>query len=237
METTTGVAAHPAQYSEELLLPMIELLSGPAYLLPERAIYDPMAGRGDRLARLGELLGLRVSGSELEPEWIAHPFIAVRDCRDYFGEHDIIVTSPAYGNRLADQYLGTPEERLKRAADGKIPRRRSYAILLGRKLSEGNGAGIQWGAEYRDLHTRIMCHVVHNNLRPGGYFLLNIGSHFRGGKYQPVSEWFLELMLSTGLTLSESRYIETRGYRDGANRNDRVGGEHLYLFTKGKQGG
>lgn len=236
-----ATAKHPAPYSVELIEPIVEMLKpwAPNDEEPNLGIeyekmpmYDPMAGDGKRLASIAALLGVPHRGSELEPEFIADPLVTARDLRDYTGSHAIVVTSPAYGNRLADQYLGTPAERELRAATGKVPRRRGYAVALGRKCSPGSGAALQWGQKYRDLHFMLFQHVICYNVVDGGVLLLNIASHFRGGEYQPVAEWYLGVMVGLGMILVDYRFIETPGYRDGDNRDDRVGGEHLMLWRK-----
>lgn len=222
---------HPAPFSDALLEPMIQMLKS-WRRLGHDPIYDPMAGSGERLGFIATALGVGFCGCEIEPEFIARPEISAQDCTLYEGRHRIILTSPAYGNRMADQYLGTPAEKATRAATGKRPRRRGYAVSLGRKVSAGSGAGLRWGDGYRSLHGRIMQWVVWTNLDDGGVFLLNVGSHYRGRLYQPVGEWYLELMLGLSLHLVDYRFVETPGFRDGDNRELRVGGEHLYLFQK-----
>lgn len=224
----TVVGAHPARYSEALIGPMVALLR--PYLLGHPDLYDPMAGDGEGLRVIAGALDCGHFGSEIEPEFIKNPMIVARDCRAFADPVEIAVTSPAYGNRMADQYLGTPEERRLRDEEGVMPRRRSYAIALGRPCSDGSGAALQWGEAYRSLHGDIYRHVIHVN-RPR-IFLVNITSHFRAKQYQPVAEWTLGTILSLGMVLVDFDFVETLGFRDGQNREDRVGGENLYLFAR-----
>jgi hypothetical protein len=223
---------HPAPFSEVLLDYMVEMLK--ERVGNNETIYDPMAGSGERLSDLAEMLGCQMAGSEIEPEFIVDQRVVARDCLDHEGRYPVVVTSPAYGNRFADQYLGTPAEQMERATSGKTPRRRSYAIALGRRCSDGSGAALQWGDNYRGLHYRILRHVVHSNMTDDGVFLLNVASHFRASEYQHVAEWFLSVCVShLGLPLIDYRFVPTPGFRDGQNREARVGGEHLFLFAKG----
>lgn len=236
---------HPAPYSDALIPEMVDMLgpyryyiTAPLLMGPPAVpdgLYDPMAGSG-KIDKIASSMGARWWGSELEPEFIPEEMrdrIMVGDCRNFTGLARCVVTSPAYGNRMADQYLGTPLEQAERAKTGKLPRRRSYAISLGRKLTEGNGAALQWGEEYEALHRSIFEHIVNVNIEPWrGLLLLNVSSHYRAGVYEPVSEWYLRLILSLKMVLVDYRFVSTPGFRDGQNRESRVGGEHLFLFEK-----
>jgi hypothetical protein len=222
---------HPAPYSDALIGPIVAMLE-PWVEPGGRMLYDPMAGTGERLRMIAKLLTVDCCGCEIEPEFIVDNGIFPIDCTTYTEEHPVILTSPAYGNRMADQYLGTPIERATRAASGKMPRRRSYAIALGRQVALGSGARWQWAENYRRSHEAIMRHIVKVNLTSNGVFLLNVASHFRATVYQPVAEWYLATLIGLGLKLIDYRFELTPGFRDGQNRELRVGGEHLYLFQK-----
>jgi tRNA G10 N-methylase Trm11 len=89
---------HPAKFSE----PILELLRQIADVLPG-PILDPFAGTG-RIHNIGRD---DTTGIEIEAEWAAtHERTYLGDAtklpypNDSFGS---IVTSPAYGNRMADQ--------------------------------------------------------------------------------------------------------------------------------------
>lgn len=94
--------AHPAIFSDAIL-PVLARMLGPEH----RRVLDPFAGVG----RIHELRGLVdwelvTIGVEIEPEWatvhtdtqvgnaLALPFAS--------GVFDAVITSPTYGNRLAD---------------------------------------------------------------------------------------------------------------------------------------
>ena len=58
---------------------------------------------------------------------------------EYF---DAVVTSPCFGNRMADHH---------NAKDNS--KRHTYRHYLGRELTKGSAAGMQWGEEYKHFHT------------------------------------------------------------------------------------
>lgn len=204
-------------------------------------IYDPMAGNC-RIAAIADRLGIGWAGSELEGEFVPPEFrysagnlggqVRIGDCRQTLRQFVLVCTSPGYGNRFADQYLGTPAERAVRAETGQAPRRRGYAVALGRRTSPGNGGGVQWGRKYKALHEDIWRFVVNVTLEPRGLLCVNVGSHFRGLTYRPVAEWHLETIIGLGCDLVDYAWVATPGFRDGENRDARAGGEHVYLFQK-----
>ena len=105
--TADGAQHHPARYSDAIVDALAEVLRSP-YERPQRPIVDPFAGTG---AKLGQILRPdEWSGIEIEPEWAAmHERITVGDALDptaYPADIGAIVTSPTYGNRMADTYLG-----------------------------------------------------------------------------------------------------------------------------------
>lgn len=217
---------HCAKFSTELFTTIHEFIGS------RPRIYDPMAGTGERLRQMYPNAILH--GSEIEPEYAAvSDWIVARDLRDYHGRHKAIVTSPPYGNRMADQYLGTPAERALRAETGKKPRRNSYAIDLGRPVTEGSPAGLQWGERYRETMSDIWRHIITKNMEIDGVLVVNVASHFRDGQYQPVAEWTADVITEI-LVCAKMRFIPTPGLRDGQNSESRVGGEMVYLFEEGR---
>lgn len=227
--------SHCAKFSKALIPTIREMILGIPYMhgRANYEVYDPMAGVGGLEEILEPFDFLHPVGSEIEPEYAAEKsWIWPEDCRENPDRHLLIITSPPYGNRMADQYLGTPVEQALRAETGKKPRRNSYAIDLNRKVSDGSSAGLQWGPKYRDLMTEIWWHVVKNQLDEGGHLIVNVASHFRDKEYKPVAEWTLAELLDLGLVLIEARFVPTPGLRDGQNSESRVGGEMVYLFRK-----
>lgn len=211
--TAVLAVKHPARYSKALLPTLFEWTAG------SRRILDPMAGVGS--ARFGPGMVC----NELEPEWAAQcpgP-VTVGDAtalpyRD--GAFDCVVTSPTYGNRMADHH------------DAKdTSRRNTYTHVLGRKLTAGNTGQMQWGPEYRALHLLIWleCQRV---LRPGGRLIVNVSNHIRKGVEVDVSQWHQEALMALGLSLLAVRTVDTPRNRMGANGNVRVAHENLLLLRK-----
>lgn len=193
-------------------------------------ILDPCAGVGG----IHELHdhGYLTCGIDIEPEFVEQ---SPDPANTYVGDAtkpndipipyaqdawDAIVTSPAYGNRMADQYDGR---------DGS--RRFTYRISLGRQLSENNGAGMQWGSKYRELHERIWANVT-NFVRPKGYFVLNISDHVRGGKVMPVTQFHVNALTGLGWIPLKAVKVDTPRMRQGANGTARVDNEWVFLFQR-----
>lgn len=126
---------HPAKFSEEILQVLDQLL---AKYEVEGLVLDPFAGVG----RVHELRNERIQtvGVEIEPEWARwHPDTICDDARNVPklfkpGEVSAIVTSPTYGNRMADHH---------EAMDGS--RRHTYKEYLERDVSTFSTASMQWG--------------------------------------------------------------------------------------------
>lgn len=209
-ETVTGAPPHPAVYSNAVLDTFRELLHEHFDLAenPGAVICDPFAGTG----RIHELQadGWDTIGVELEAEWASlHPDTIHGDSRDLcdvlydaaqLEVADVIATSPAYGNRLADNHYN--------AADPEA--RRSYAIDLGHPLSDGSGAALQWGPDYRALHEIVWSQAV-DLLIPGGLFLLNCKNHRRNGTLQQVIAWHIRALTELGLQVIDERELAPAG--------------------------
>lgn len=216
MSAATDVR-HPAKFSKEIL----DVLGGFFDDLPG-PILDPFAGTG----RIHDLGRDDTLGVEIEPEWAnLHPRTLVGDSRRLSSivapvSVGSIVTSPAYGNRMADSYDGR---------DGS--RRHTYRIALGRPLTEGSGAALHFGEEYANLHADVWreCWKV---LRADGYLVVNVSDFIRGGETVPVVDWHRETIEEIGFVLVDRYTIGTRRMAHGANREARVDGEKLLVFVK-----
>jgi len=192
-------------------------------------ILDPFAGVGG-IHYFHEERGDDTIGLELEAEWAGqHPRNVVGDAtRPPFPKFsfDAIVTSPCYGNRMADVYDGR---------DGST--RRTYRISLGRVPSSGSSAVMQWGSTYRGLHERAW-RANYALLHAGGLFIVNISNHLRtlksddGQIEMHVTEWHMMTLSALGLRLLAAEPVGTARYGFGANGQDRAESEFLLVFRK-----
>lgn len=214
---------HPARFSA----PLLPVLA--AQLRPEdRLILDPFAGTGliHELAEPGRRLTV---GVELEPEWAAlHPDTICADSLALLDQwaatgrrFDAIVTSPTYGNRMADHH---------NARD--TSKRNTYRHALGRPLTPGNSGGLQWGADYQAFHVRAW-QLVYNVLRPGGRFVLNVKDHIRQGQQVNVVAWHERTLVEdVGFTYTHFEQVTLPGNGFGQNGQTRVPYEWVLTFDK-----
>lgn len=248
---------HDAKYSVEVVELFREIL--PRLPDPDGGTYDPFAGTGQSLQALGVA---NVSGGELEPEFAsASAYVQTADAldlRSYPAGLARIVTSPCYGNRFADQYLGPVckecdgggvvgvglipcEECGGSGHNGKG--RYSYAISLGREVSDGSAASMHFtdgpaGAEYRTFHSQWLkiCSVV---LEPGpGRLVLNMSDHFRtttvagvkAQRRQYVVSWWILAARRMGFHLVEQYSVGTRRVGHGSNQEVKASVEAVLVF-------
>ena len=212
---------HPAKYTDVLLPVMAQYLHG------YKRILDPMAGVGG-IFKLYDYLDddVVIMGIELEPEWVnAHPRVMQGDALhlNQFedGFFDAIVVSPGYANRMSDKL-----------SKGKWAGTRiSYADSLGRDLSPGNGAALQWGDKYRDLHEDAWVEAA-RVLRPDGRFVLNIKDHYRNYQRQYVTDWHIEVLCSMGFSVVAHEKVKTKGMRRGENHALRIDYESVVVLDR-----
>lgn len=207
---------HPAKFSDPILVVVESLLPAAGRLL------DPFAGTG-KVHRLATPT-LWTVGVELEPEWATmHPQTVVGNAlRLPFadGTFDVIVTSPTYGNRMADHH---------EAKD--TSRRMTYRHTLGRPLHPANSGAMQWGKEYRRFHEQAWAEAV-RVLRPGGRFILNCSDHIRRGDPQPVTAWHVATLVASGLEVMDQVAVPTQRMRCGQNGTSRVDHEWVVALER-----
>jgi hypothetical protein len=210
---------HPATYSRAILNTIA------SYLEPGQSVLDPFAGVGT-IHELADRCQVSTIGVELEPEWAdLHPHTVCADALTidelFEDQFDVIATSPAYGNRMADHHD---------ARDGS--HRNTYKHMLGRDLTDGSSAAMQWGPEYRGLHSAVW-RKCFNVLSDGGLFILNIKDHVRDGGVQHVTSWHVDRLCRVlGLRLIAHHIIPGPGLPSGENEDLRVVGEEIYVFRK-----
>lgn len=176
--------------------------------VPRGVVLDVFGGTG----RVGLLGRSWVAVSlELEPEWARQgpkngcALSIVADATALpFRARSIpaIATSPAYGNRMADGYAGS--------GGRSDATRTTYRLSLGRPLSQGSGASLQWGPAYRDLHSAAWeeCARV---LQLGGVLVVNMKNHVRKGVIQEVCLWHWRVLAALGFVLENVTRVPLRG--------------------------
>jgi tRNA G10 N-methylase Trm11 len=216
---------HPAQFPDKV----IQVCASILMKYDMRRVLDPMAGTG-------KVAGMKWFGftgdvycNDIEREWK----------RDYFpvdgwtfddaanlpwnsGVFDAIVTSPTWGNRMADHHNAKDQSR-----------RMTYRHCLGRKLTEGNTGNLQWGEAYKKMHRLIYDECI-RVLKPGGIFIVNVGNHIRKGKVVDVVAWHRQELLSKGLNVLKFEKVPAPKMGFGANREKRVFEEWVLAFVKGE---
>ena len=221
------IPRHPSKWLADALELAAELLVAEYATRADRSpllVLDPFAGVGG-IHRLRELTNgtVQTVGLELEPEWsAAHPGTIAGDVlampAEWVDRFDAVVTSPCYGNRMADAHD---------ARDAS--RRNTYRHALGRQLSPGSAAGMQWGREYRRFHRDAMLAVL-RVLRPGGLIAWNVKNHYRAGVEQLVAEWHLRQWLELGVRLVRVVDVAARGNRQGENGDLRTEAEFVFVL-------
>jgi len=213
---------HPAPFSDPILDEVAEHLK-------ERGetgtVLDPFAGTG-RVHDLREKAGVETVGVEIEPEWAAkHPDTIEGNALELTNtiepeSVDAIVTSPTYGNRMADHHD---------AKDDSV--RLTYKHTLGHDLHEDNSGQLQWGDEYRRFHQIAWAEAV-AALKPGGTLTLNIKNHVRNGEVQRVAEWHANTLIDLDMRIDQIQSVPTRGLMAGENADQRTNAEYVITFRK-----
>lgn len=263
MKTRAAVPPHPAVFSDELMPIFARILDEyrPRRRKPLQVL-DPFAGVGT----VHELMTLckrpvETVGVELLPAWAgAHPRTQTGNARALTfaaRSFDCVVTSPCYGNRMADHHQNadtckacggsgskhpTPIIRCPKCNGTGISHRRSYFHYHGAKgwIEDDNAGAMQWGAEYKALHSDAWSEVA-RVVKPGGLFVLNIKDHVRDREWQGVPAWHRRCATRFGFTQLERWIVPTAGFRLGENgHRDRDparqhatrGDELVYVFQR-----
>lgn len=103
----TEVREHPARFSKKVLATIRQVLMPEVIAVGHLSVLDPFAGVGG-VHDLAEQ-SISTVGVELEPEWAhAHPDTIVGSVLalppEWRGRFGALVTSPCYGNRMADHH-------------------------------------------------------------------------------------------------------------------------------------
>lgn len=187
---------HPAKYSEPILAALQRLVRADAkasHYTGEHGyhVLDPFAGVG-RVHQLEDVRRRIVTlGVEIEPEWAdCHRRTICADSLLWLPQtpsrYDAVVTSPTYGNRMADHH---------EARDGS--RRRSYRHDLGRMPTPGSSATLHWGPDYWAFHA-LAYRLIYDVLVPGGLFLLNVSDFYARKALVPAVSFHRGAALGAG---------------------------------------
>lgn len=216
--------AHPAKYTPALLTTFARMLKGSTRIL------DPFGGEGGVFLLEHWLPDAQIEAIEIESKWASkHPRTTLGDAMALpwvDGYFDAIMTSPTYGNRLAD----------KRRPEASLWKKgvTTYADMLGGELQPNNTGRLQWGPEYRAAHV-VAWTEARRVLQPGGRFVLDIKDHYRNKKLQPVTDWHIGALQDLGFVMVEHAKIDCPGMRYGQNSEWRVDFESVILFTLAAQ--
>lgn len=238
------MTAHPAKFSAPILTEaarQLERYAGGRRL----RVLDPFAGTG----LVHTLEPHETWGVEIEPEWAAmHPRTIVGDAlrmpfrADTF---DAIVTSPTYGNRMADQYDGAG--RCRRCSgvgdlEGETctrcggsgrdrSKRYTYRIALKRPPHARSTVRLAWGPGYWHRHWSAWVEA-RRVLRPGGIFILNVSDFEKAGELIPVVGWHRARLIDLGFVFAGCEDVTTARMGHGANRDARADAENVLIFYK-----
>lgn len=250
---------HPAKWSQPVLERMATIAEDESVRLGRPiTVLDPFAGVGrPRLAAaLGEFAET-VYGLELQALWAADDELTVEGDATAIDVHppvDAVITSPCYGNRMADKHHakdpckscdGTgivgdmdPESsagdcRPCPDCDGLgVSKRNTYTHVLraqGHELVDGSAAGMPWGTEYREFHQAFITSAL-GAVTESGLMVVNMSNHLVLEREQRVVEWWTNELLARACTIVQVDYVPTRRQRHGANGGKRVDGERIIVM-------
>ena len=206
--------AHPAQWTDGVLDVAAAILRDTVDVDRGLRVLDPMAGLGGALS-LRSMLGSHVDVvvSDIHVWDGAHPAVVQGDAAELphdDGVFGAVVTSPPFGNRLADRLSVDGDQRL------------TYADRRGADAEEGDVSGMQWGDAYRRAMTAVWaecCRV----LAPGGVLVVEVKDHIREGRWIEVAEWHTLTLTGLGMEPVALRHVTAAGVRGVANQHRRVG--------------
>lgn len=143
------------------------------------------------------------------------------DAKNLSGIYDCIVTSPPYGNRMADNFkAGKPDSMRGR-----------YVGDLGRNVSHGSVCCKHFGKGYEEEIELILDTVISNIIFDR--FVLNISNFIRNFKEVEVVSWYKNYFLLKRFSLiAEEKVVTPRHRGVGANTNLRVSSEVVLVFEK-----
>lgn len=220
---------HPAVYSERFIPIFAEI----AKKYDAKTVLDPFGGVGN----IGKIKDYgfegKVIANELEAEWSAfHESNKVDesitgDARKMpsieSDSIDAVITSPTYGNRLADRRITAKVDNL------------TYANSLGRELTSGNSGRMHYGPKYKQLHNEVY-KELYRVVKPGGIAVINMKDFISKGKVVPVTDFHINAMLNAGFELLYRDKVKTTGLATGKIKRPKVESEDIIVFEKPSKG-
>ena len=163
--------------------------------------------------------------NELEKEWADQGIdnkvdeIIVGDAKNLSGRYDCIVTSPPYGNRMADNFkAGKPDSM-----------RRGYVGDLGRNVSDGSVCCKHFGKGYEEMIESIYDSILFKI--SFDLFILNVSNFIRQFKEVNVIGWYKNYFKKRDFILLYEDAVNTRRQKGvGANTQLRVSHEVVMVF-------
>lgn len=223
------MAAHPAQFSDQLLAPIERMIEQFA-VDGQVDVVDPFAGPGIKLHDLCNRRSWGFYGMDIE-EWEGRvPGVEVGDATDddcwrnlLEGlDNPVIVTSPTYGNGLNDHH--EPKE---------DSRRFTYRVALGEALHENNSGryGIRQGRKAWHEYWRINSTAMIYPLNEGIPVIVNVKAFIHDGEVVDLPSMWEVLLITLGYHIISHKVVETPGIRFGQNSEARTPGESIITAT------
>ena len=208
---------HPAKFSDSIL--DIINTNVDLYSLRNKKILDPFGGVGKIKNILPDTVCI-----DIEYEWAKEAGGVQANSLDLPFSHDTfdgVITSPSYANRMADHF------ECKDGGRGRI----TYRHYLGKPLHKSNTGRMQWGNDYRGIHTFIYieCWRV---MKSNAIIIVNVSNHIRNGKEIDVCKFHKETISGIGFEFLHEEHVETPRMRYGANNKVRANNEVIYVMKK-----
>lgn len=230
---------HGAKFSDQIVDCLYRRVAEECARLARPAlIVDPFAGTGEKIAAHPGFRLLferhRIEGFELEPAFIDASWVREGNALSLpygDGEVDVVFTSPAYGNRLADRHA--PKDQSTR---------HSYTFWLRHnrgvrlddtsvELHPDNGGGMRFGDAYQQLHGRVYVELGRVT-GSGGLLLLNVSNFVRHHTQVDAVGWHRSAVEQAGFQVVCQVAVPTRRMRYGANRDLRVASEQVLVCRR-----
>lgn len=221
------MSEHPAPYSPEVIAAIRE------HLEPGMHVHDPFAGEGLRLGALCDEMLCTFTGTEIEAPFILDSRVRHGDStliKHYPLPPFTIVTSPVYPNGIADDFNArdNSKRRTYRAA-------RATIVGTDEPLHPNNQGkygyrGQPLWSPARAIYWALARQVVHC-WRDADAAIVNVSDFFGPTHREPVVDGWTEILTEQGWDVCPMP-VETKRWRNGANRDARVEAEVLLLCSR-----